>query len=161
MVFGITVAGRPAEIEGMFEVVGLFINSVPMRVRWTDEASLLHVAEQIQSEFAALAGHQHLSLAEIQQALGRRNLFDTYLSVANQPSFSGFESRNGLRAGPVTISDRTHYPLSISVDLDRRIGIRIDYVQSACSVAGAEDIGRRLARICWKEPRPGRSLRAP
>ena len=33
VVFGVTVSGRPAELAGVETMIGLFINTVPLRVR--------------------------------------------------------------------------------------------------------------------------------
>ncbi|MFQ6212491.1 condensation domain-containing protein, partial [Bacillus mobilis] len=65
--FGATVAGRPPEVPGVERMVGLFINTVPVRIRPHAADTLGDLARRVQAEQSALMAHQHLSLADIQQ----------------------------------------------------------------------------------------------
>ena len=62
--------------------------------------------------------HQHLGLAEIQQAAGVGDLFDTLLVFENYPvdraglAAAGLATGNGLKLGQVQGHDATHYPLA-------------------------------------------------
>ena len=67
VVFGITVAGRPPEIAGIERMVGLFINTLPLRVRLPASKPLIAVMKELQDGQSRLMAHQHLGLAEIQQ----------------------------------------------------------------------------------------------
>src|SRR5262249_18532392 len=60
VVFGVTVAGRPAELAGSEQMVGLFINTVPLRVRLQPEASLSGLLAGIQQSQSELLGYQHV-----------------------------------------------------------------------------------------------------
>src|SRR6202012_3576762 len=62
VVFGVTVAGRPPEIAGIEEMVGLFINTLPLRLRLRPEESLLSTLTRLQQQQTALLAHQHLGL---------------------------------------------------------------------------------------------------
>ncbi|MCA2219507.1 condensation domain-containing protein, partial [Jidongwangia harbinensis] len=77
VVFGVTVSGRPAELSGVEQMVGLFINTVPVRVRWRAGESLRDVVARVRAEQVGLLEHHYLGLAEIQQQAGVGNLFDT------------------------------------------------------------------------------------
>ena len=81
VVFGATVAGRPAELPGVEECVGLFINTVPVRVRLDGEQPVLAMLTQLQQRQSALITHQHLGLPEIQKLGGAS--FDTILVFEN------------------------------------------------------------------------------
>ena len=65
VVFGVTVAGRPAEIAGIEQMVGLFINTVPVRVRLRPEQSLVDLLAEVQRSQSELLSYQHVGLAEI------------------------------------------------------------------------------------------------
>ena len=86
VVFGVTVAGRPAELAGVERMVGLFINTLPLRLRAAAAAAAARICcgrpRQRQSELMA---HQHVGLAEIQQAAGLGELFDTLMVFENYP----------------------------------------------------------------------------
>ncbi|MER5772686.1 condensation domain-containing protein, partial [Streptomyces sp. NPDC001985] len=78
-VFGTTVSGRPPEIPGVESMVGLFINTVPVRVRLDPAETLGAFFRRVQREQSELLDHQYLSLADIQQTTGTGTgeLFDT------------------------------------------------------------------------------------
>ncbi|MEG3162970.1 condensation domain-containing protein, partial [Sphingomonas sp. LB2R24] len=77
VVFGITVAGRPPELPGMERMVGLFINTVPLRLRLRPKETILQLLARLQEEQSRLLAHQHLGLSEIQRLAGVGELFDT------------------------------------------------------------------------------------
>src|SRR5262249_3409874 len=78
VVFGITVAGRPAEVAGIESMVGLFINTVPLRLRLPAGKPLLELLTELQdSQSELIAYQQQVGLAEIQIAVGLGELFDT------------------------------------------------------------------------------------
>ncbi|WP_344267011.1 condensation domain-containing protein, partial [Streptomyces sodiiphilus] len=77
VVFGATVSGRPPELAGVEEIVGLLINTVPVRVRLDPAEPLAGLLERIQREQSALAPHQYLGLSDIHRLAGHPQLFDT------------------------------------------------------------------------------------
>src|SRR5258708_27250096 len=70
VVFGITVAGRPPEIAGIESMVGLFINTLPLRVRLPSAKPLLAPLRELQDSQSLLISHQHLVLCEIHRPGG-------------------------------------------------------------------------------------------
>src|SRR4029077_8296532 len=66
VVFGVTVAGRPPEIAGIESMVGLFINTLPLRMRLRPAQPLRSLLQETQDSQSRLMAHQHLGLAEIQ-----------------------------------------------------------------------------------------------
>ena len=71
VVFGVTVAGRPPEIAGIERMVGLFINTLPLRIRLAPATPLAELLEEVQDRQSRLMAHPYLGLAEIQQLAGR------------------------------------------------------------------------------------------
>lgn len=103
--FGTTVAGRPADVPGVEHMIGLLINTVPVRIRLDADEALPDALARIQREQAGLMDHRHLGLAEIQRRAGLGELFDTLLVVENQP-----QPACGPIGGGVTITARTGTP---------------------------------------------------
>ncbi len=68
VVFGTTVAGRPPELAGVERMVGLFINTLPVRVRLPPGEPFNELVEQLQDDQSYLLAHQHLGLAEIKSS---------------------------------------------------------------------------------------------
>ena len=86
VVFGATVAGRPAELDGVESMVGLFMNTVPVRARIRPAESLLDTAVRIQADQARLLDHHHLRLSSIvRAAAGVDELFDTLVAFEQLP----------------------------------------------------------------------------
>ena len=149
VVFGVTVAGRPAELAGVEHMVGLFINTLPLRMRLPPQLPLSALLRQTQDSQSRLMAHQHLGLAEIQQAAGVGDLFDTLLVFENYPvDRAGLAaSSNGLKLGQVHGRDATHYPLALIVQPGETLQLRLDYRPDLFDVATVEAIGRRLIRL--------------
>src|SRR5207245_9788238 len=63
VVFGVTVAGRPPELAGIERMVGLFVNTVPLRVKLAPAQPLLALLRDVQKEQSRLMAHQHVGLA--------------------------------------------------------------------------------------------------
>nr|QEO73684.1 AMP-dependent synthetase and ligase [uncultured bacterium] len=119
VVFGTTVSGRPADLSGVESMVGLFVNTVPVRVRldpWSPAGAAL---DAVQAEQARLFDHHHLPLAEIQRIAAVGELFDTLLVFENYP-LDGF----GTSIRAVERRDATHYPLSLTVVPGERMLLR-------------------------------------
>ncbi|WP_410599258.1 amino acid adenylation domain-containing protein [Amycolatopsis sp. lyj-90] len=119
IVFGTTVHGRPADLDDAERMVGLFINTVPVRVRLRPEEPAAALPARIQAEQARLLDHQHAGLADIQRAAGTGELFDTLLVFESYPvdddALADAERRSGLTVAELAERDDTHYPLTVLV----------------------------------------------
>src|SRR5439155_26247884 len=85
VVFGETVNGRPPQLPGVERMVGLFVNTLPVRVRATGADSLLDVLTRLQNQQSDLMPYKFLGLAEIQRLAGTGELFDTAMVFENFP----------------------------------------------------------------------------
>ncbi len=149
VVFGVTVSGRPPEIPGIESMVGLFINTLPLRarLRWSD--SLIELFTHLQQNQAQLLAHQHLGLHEIQRLAGLRELFDTLLVFENYPIEGSANGKSfaGLRLASAQGTDASHYPLSLVVAPGERLRLRLDYRPDCFEPSSAEAILQRLVRL--------------
>ncbi|WP_224391203.1 condensation domain-containing protein [Pseudonocardia sp. ICBG1293] len=75
--FGATTSGRPAEIPGVERMVGLFINTLPVRVRWSWGEPFHDLVDRVQAEQTGLLTHQHVALSDVLERAGTGELFDT------------------------------------------------------------------------------------
>ncbi|ROO87213.1 amino acid adenylation domain-containing protein [Actinocorallia herbida] len=117
VVFGTTVSGRPADLPGADTMLGLFINTVPVRIAldpWESAADLL---DRVRREQAATVEHQYLGLADVQALTGLDRLFDTLLVIESYPvdeaEIARVRSLAGVAVTAVDTRDATHYPLSV------------------------------------------------
>ncbi|MDA2815050.1 amino acid adenylation domain-containing protein [Nocardiopsis sp. RSe5-2] len=114
VVFGTAVSGRPPELHGADAMIGLFINTVPVRVALRPGETAAGLLTRLRDERAQLLDHDHLGLADIQTAAGGGELFDTLLVVENYPLEGADPAQDvpGLSARVRGAADATHYPLS-------------------------------------------------
>ncbi|MFF0508402.1 condensation domain-containing protein, partial [Streptomyces fimicarius] len=129
IVFGATVSGRPPEIENVENIVGLFINTVPVRVRLDRTETLMALLLRVQDEQSALLDHHYIGLTEIQRAAGHGELFDTLVAFESYPVDA--DSMGGS-LGDLTItgtsgSDATHYPLTLIAVPGTRLQLRLGF----------------------------------
>ncbi|WP_344318171.1 amino acid adenylation domain-containing protein, partial [Streptomyces javensis] len=151
VVFGTTVSGRPAELPGVESIVGLFINTVPVRLRIDAQESLGGLLSRLQEEQTELLDHQHLGLAEIQRLSGVRSgdLFDTTTVFENYPINQGqlLDPGRELRTVDITGRDAVHYALSLLVVPDERLHMRLGYRTDLFGREDVSAIAARLARV--------------
>ncbi|MFJ2442705.1 amino acid adenylation domain-containing protein [Streptomyces sp. NPDC087658] len=127
IVFGATSAGRPPELTGAESMIGLFVNTLPVRVRLTPGEPLTALLARLQDEQRALLPHQHASLAGITRAGGHETLFDTVIAFENYPMETGIQA-GGLRLASAGLVEHTHYPLTLSVFPEPRLRLRFAHL---------------------------------
>ncbi|MFE1784901.1 condensation domain-containing protein, partial [Streptomyces sp. NPDC059506] len=149
VVFGATVSGRPPEIAGIESMVGLFINTLPVRVRLRPEESLAGLFGRVQEQQTRLMDHQHLGLNEVQRLAGLGELFDTLTVFENYPlDPEGLElPGTGLRIGGVEVNDATHYPVTLAVIPGDELTLRLDHRPDVLDGEAAERLAGRLVRV--------------
>ncbi|MEE1764997.1 non-ribosomal peptide synthetase [Streptomyces sp. SP18BB07] len=130
VVFGATVSGRPPELPGAESMLGLFVNTLPVRVRIDRDETLAALLARLQHEQRSLHAHQHVSLAELTRAAGLDALFDTVVAFENYPMDDGIEA-GGLRLAHADLVERTHYPVTLSVFPGDRLRLRFSYLAGA------------------------------
>ncbi|RLK54869.1 non-ribosomal peptide synthetase [Actinokineospora cianjurensis] len=150
VVFGATVSGRPADLPGVESMIGLFINTLPVRVRLDPAESVASLLSRVQAEQAALLDHQHVGLAEIQRAVGVGELFDTLTVFESFPidtaALDRAETAAGFQVSGVTGADATHYPITLTVGagLSAWLDVRDDLVSDDVVSAWARRFVRAL-----------------
>ncbi|AEV81918.1 non-ribosomal peptide synthetase [Actinoplanes sp. SE50] len=138
VVFGTTVSGRPPLLPGADRIVGLLLNTVPVRLRLRAGESAAACLVRLQAEQAAMIEHHHAPLAAVQRATGHPALFDTTTVFQNFPldheAVTAPLTAAGVRVAGVHIEDSTHYPLRLAVTagdgLEMRLGHRPDVVDA-------------------------------
>ncbi|MFC0430631.1 alpha/beta fold hydrolase [Kutzneria buriramensis] len=129
VVFGTLVSGRPPEIDGVRRMVGMFINTVPVRVRLRPEASAAENLSRLADEQSRLMAHQHLRLTDVTRLTGLSTLFDTFVVFENYPvDLSAREIAPGVRLTEITGDDAAHYPFRLVVRLTgERLQVVLEY----------------------------------
>lgn len=133
VVFGGIVAGRPAELAGVEEMVGLFVCAVPVRVRPRNGECFAKLLREVQASAREAEAHQHLPIFEIQALtpLGG-SLFEHLVTVENYPidrelALSGGGGGAGWTIEDIEAHDRTHYAFDLTVHLGESCVLRIQH----------------------------------
>ncbi|WP_327745264.1 amino acid adenylation domain-containing protein [Streptomyces europaeiscabiei] len=151
VVFGVTVSGRPPELPGVDEMVGLFINTLPVRLRLDPAEGLGALLERLQAEQARLLEHHHVGLTDIQQKVGLGELFDTCMVFESYPREDPQEATRSARPALRVVGSQhhsaMHYPLGIVVIPGQELRFRLDHQLDLFDRVSAEAIGERLLGV--------------
>lgn len=131
VMFGATVTGRPPELTGVEGMVGVFINTLPVRVRIRHDAPFSEWLAGLQQEQVRRHPFEHTPLSRIQEwseLSGRRSLFESILVFENFPvDFSLHRRHGGLEISNVRSSIDEHYPIIVVVEPSLQLSINIKY----------------------------------
>ncbi|MEU8845174.1 amino acid adenylation domain-containing protein [Streptomyces sp. NPDC048564] len=151
VVLGATVSGRDADVPGIDAMVGLFINTLPVRVQLRPGEPLADLLVRLQSEQSALLDHRHLGLADIQRAAGQTVLFDTLLVFESYPIDDDGIARalgpDQLRMTAVSVHDATHYPLALTALPGPRLTLTLSHRPAVLNRAAVSRIADQLALL--------------
>ncbi|MBW4629698.1 MAG: amino acid adenylation domain-containing protein [Brasilonema octagenarum HA4186-MV1] len=131
VVFGATVSGRPPNLAGVDSMVGLLINTLPIRVQVTAKTELLPWLKHLQTQAFEQEQYAYYSLAEIQHLSDvppGMPLFESLLVFENYPLDSAEQkNKNTLEISHLRCFERTNYPLTIVVNPESQLSGRIIY----------------------------------
>ncbi|MEU8659603.1 condensation domain-containing protein [Actinoplanes philippinensis] len=165
VVFGATVSGRPPELDGVEEIVGLLINTQPVRIRLDPGETIGALLRRAQDSQVRLLAHHHLGLSHIQRIAGRRELFDTSVVFENYPSADELPATGGrLRLEGFTGRDAYHYALKLMAVPGERLYLELshrpDLVSAASARAAADYLLEVLDRMAESTTEPVATLLA-
>ncbi|MEN8447096.1 MAG: condensation domain-containing protein, partial [Cyanobacteria bacterium J06555_13] len=117
VVFGATCAGRPTALAGALSMVGLFINTLPVRVRLDNDVTVVDWLQGLSAQQAATTDYEYISLRELQQWVNKgKSLFDCLLVFESYPiSAESFNAQTDLHLDDIQFNEWTHFPLTILV----------------------------------------------
>ncbi|MEU7143615.1 non-ribosomal peptide synthase/polyketide synthase [Nocardia sp. NPDC046473] len=151
VVAGATVSGRPPAIAGVDSMVGLFINTVPVRVRFGPRDTLGDVLRGLQARQVALLDHHHVGLSDIHQATGLPVLFDTLIGFESYPvdqaGIGAAATTSGIAITDLRPNAPTHYPLTVVAGAAPTLQLRLEYRTDVFDRATVEALAARFVRI--------------
>ncbi len=156
VVFGVTVSGRPADLPGVEAIVGLLINTRPMRVQVSSHVSVLSWLQRLQQQQVELLQYQYSSLVQIQewsQIPRGTPLFDSFVSFQNHPlNLSLIQENSNLKIINVRSFFETNYPLSVTVEPGYQLLIRIEYLSNKFDIATIRRILEQFGTVLKNIP---------
>ncbi len=119
VVFGAAVSGRPAELPGIADMVGVFINTIPRRIGVDDAAEVGAFLREVQRDYLDTLPHQHAGLADLARFAGlpaTAPLFDSIVVFENYPDENPeFDLGDGLRLRIREVIEDAGFPLTLTV----------------------------------------------
>ncbi|MEM1391731.1 MAG: amino acid adenylation domain-containing protein [Cyanobacteria bacterium P01_H01_bin.150] len=117
VLFGVTVSGRPGDLSRVEEMVGLFINTLPLRLQISPQEELIPWLQKIQQLMLELQDYSYTPLVEIQSGSeipAQTPLFESLVVFENYPIDSTLSNQVGcLQLNNVETFERTNYPLTL------------------------------------------------
>nr|ACJ60990.1 TEG7 [uncultured soil bacterium] len=148
VVFGTVVSGRPADVPDVERMVGMFINTIPVRVRLEGSMPVLDMFHDLQRRQSALTEHQYMGLQEIQKAAGTGAIFDTIMMTVNHPrDVAGLGDDGGVAISSIRTRTGTTYPLSMSATPGERVQIHVAYRPDRIDQETAVEVARQVVRV--------------
>ncbi|MGH4025827.1 MAG: amino acid adenylation domain-containing protein, partial [Pseudonocardiaceae bacterium] len=150
VVFGSTVSGRPADLAGVESMVGMFINTIPTRVRVHQGQEVVTWLRELQAGQSEARRFDFVSLAQIQgwsELPGGIGLFDSVVVFENYPFDAGAAGDAGLQVDDVQALDTTNLPLTLSAQLDDRLHFDLAYDPRLFDAATAQRMTQWLQML--------------
>lgn len=125
VVFGVTMAGRSLSLPDMEQRIGLFINTVPFRIKFLQDQTVLAYLTQLQNNFLQVLRHQYTSLTDILACSdfpNSKSLFDTLVVFENYP-----QTLTPEFCDEVSYWDPTHYVLTFIIEPKPSISLKISH----------------------------------
>uniref|UniRef100_UPI0013DFAFD6 non-ribosomal peptide synthetase n=1 Tax=Paenibacillus xylaniclasticus TaxID=588083 RepID=UPI0013DFAFD6 len=151
VVFGSVVSGRPSELDGIETMVGLFINTVPVRIRSSKVQTFAQLLQQVQRDQLTSSGHEYFPLHEIQSLTPLKGkLIQQIMVFENYPVEHGVQQsvQNlglGFEVDKLTVQEQTNYHFYVSIQPGRSLNIFLRYNGE---IYDAEDITRIGKHFC-------------
>jgi hypothetical protein len=127
VVFGSVVSGRPAALPGVETMVGMFVNTLPVRARVDGDEPLAGWLRRLQERQLARQEHEHSPLAQVQrwsEVPAGSPLFETLYAFENYPS-AGDGGAAGLRLGDLRTLESTNYPLTLTLTVADQVSLQL------------------------------------
>ncbi|MBL6449613.1 amino acid adenylation domain-containing protein [Fulvivirga sp. 29W222] len=117
LAFGAVVSGRPSEVPGVEQMVGLFINTIPVRVSYDESDTFSDVIRRNQQFFIQSTDHHYVQLAEIQTRVGNGFQLDHLVVFENYPFQTSVHSddQTGFELKDPAVYEETNYDFALTV----------------------------------------------
>ncbi|WP_438301188.1 non-ribosomal peptide synthase/polyketide synthase [Pseudomonas sp. NMS19W] len=160
--FGATVAGRPTELKGVEQQIGLFINTLPVIASPRSDSSVSQWLQTVQAQNIGLREHEHTPLFDIQRWAGQSGeaLFDNILVFENYPVSQALEqgAPQELRFGGINNHEQTNYPLTLAVNVSDELSLHYSYQRGHFTDSVIEQLSAQLHNLLQQMVQSGDAM---
>lgn len=127
--YGVTVSGRPEDLTGVEQRVGLYINTLPLHAAVTPGSNITHWLQDLQAAQQRSREYQYAGLSDITRWTSfQGDLFDTSITFQNYPVSEVVGAREWkLQVGEVEAHPHTNYPLTIIISIGATANLLFSY----------------------------------
>lgn len=150
VVFGTVVSGRPPDLPGADQMVGLFINSLPVRIAYTSEEKVTDVLQRVHVEQGKAREYFHVPLTEIHRwsELNRQPLFQSLLLFENFQRNDVFAAQDDeITFQSLHIDEQTNYPMTVTIAPENEYVILMQYDSNWFEAASVHHLIRQLRAL--------------
>lgn len=151
VVFGITVSGRPPELQGVEDMVGLFINTVPLRVTLEEKQNILGWLHEIQQRQTQVRAFESTPLYEIQRCseiTADSPLFNSLLVFENYPVNDVLKTRSmSVEFSNISSVEQTNFPLTVVIMPGEKLKLRLAYEASSFTEVVIERLFNQFSQV--------------
>ena len=136
------------EVDGAESMVGLLINTVPVRADITATTTTTDLLRRLQDTNNDTLEHQHLALSDIHRLAGHEQLFDTLFVYENYPIGDGMQlGPDGLAIAEFTNREYNHYPLTMEALPGAELGLHVEFDTEVFDNADIDALVERFRRV--------------
>ncbi|KAB8151547.1 amino acid adenylation domain-containing protein [Kordia sp. TARA_039_SRF] len=156
VVYGVVVSGRPPYLEGVENILGLFINTVPVRMTYTEDDTPISILQKMHTRDIDGEPHHYLSLAEIQSEsnLGM-DLLDHILVFENYPiqEIINEEREHNVQEEQLAITsidmvEQTNYDLDVTIGLSHnKLTVELTYDTNVYQTTAMETMATHFQNV--------------
>ena len=150
IVFGVTLSGRPVDLPDSESMVGLFINTLPLRVQIDPREPMLKLLLEVQTRQSELLEYQYSALVDVRQWSELQPglaLFDSTVVVeASAGIVSEQESNSTIRLEKIGSAEQVHYPLALNFGAHGLLALRVTYDRSRFDITTIKNLVGQFQR---------------
>jgi amino acid adenylation domain-containing protein/non-ribosomal peptide synthase protein (TIGR01720 family) len=153
VVYGGVVSGRPSRFEGIESMIGIFINTIPVRIRWGEKTKFNELLQRVQEKAINNEPYHHYPLVEIQaESLLKRDLFDHIIVFENYPvaeQLGGYHINQKRKLGisNVEFLVQTNYDFNIEISLGDCLKILFNYNSNLYEGKRVKEMANHLIEV--------------
>ncbi|MBM3298845.1 MAG: amino acid adenylation domain-containing protein, partial [Deltaproteobacteria bacterium] len=151
VVFGVVRAGRPSSIAGANSMVGLFINTLPMRVRVPADISLISWLKELRTQHLRLRDYEHSPLIEVQKwsdVPSATPLFESIIVFENYDLNTKLRGQGGeWRRRDFKLLELTKFPITLYAFAGEEMKLKIGYQEARCPKEAANGLLEHLKTV--------------
>ncbi len=131
ILYGVTVSGRSVDLEGIENIVGLFINTIPLRTKIKKDGKVIDWLKTNQNNFSESLMYEYTPLVNIHKwsnIPGTEELFNSILVVENYPVDESIkQTKSELNIENLSTVEKTNYPITLVAATGKVLAFDIAY----------------------------------